>query len=163
MDSPYALSTVSTIPLAPNGQDRARVCREVRTMSNRKLGNDFERELALILAANDFWVHRLNQNQAGQPFDIIAVKNQYAEAIDCKVCTNDKFELSRIEDNQHSAMQRWRDCGNGEGWFALKLSDGDIYMMSYMAAQRYANEGLLLLDEIEIRSQYEIHDWLVNS
>ena len=132
-------------------------------MSNRKLGNDFEREFAIILAANGFWVHRLNQNQAGQPFDIIACKNGYAEAIDCKVCANDKFEFSRIEDNQHSAMRRWADCGNGNGWFALKLSDGDIYMMSYIQAENFQSEGFFRLTEREIRTLYDLNDWLINT
>ena len=100
-------------------------------MSNRKSGDDFEVECASALAANGFWVHRLKQNSAGQPFDIIAVKDGYATAIDCKVCEKDVFDLSRIEENQLNAMELWESCGNGNGWFALKLSDGRIKMISF--------------------------------
>jgi hypothetical protein len=39
--------------------------------------------------------------------------------------------MERIEENQESAMRLWRDTGNGESWFALRLSDGAVYMISY--------------------------------
>ena len=96
--------------------------------SNKKLGNSFENEFCELLYQNDFWVHNLVQNASGQPADVIAVKDGKAYLIDCKVCTADIFALARIEDNQELAMRMWRDCGNGEGWFALKFSDG-IYMV----------------------------------
>jgi hypothetical protein len=35
----------------------------------------------------------------------------------------------RIEENQFSAMTLWKDTGNGEGWFALRLSDGEVRMI----------------------------------
>lgn len=73
-------------------------------MVNKTLGNHFEGELCELLAENGFWAHNLAQNQAGQPADVIAVKNDVAILIDCKVCSNDRFSLSRIEDNQEMAM-----------------------------------------------------------
>ena len=115
-------------------------------MSNRKLGNDFEQQLCEILFENGFWVHNLAQNQSGQPADIIAVKDNKAFLIDAKVCSDSTFSLSRIEENQHTAMQLWEKCGNSsfwgaeignsgflsteEAWFAL-LIDGDIVFVSY--------------------------------
>lgn len=91
-------------------------------MTNKKLGNDFERQLADLLYESGFWVHRLNRNQDGQPADIIAVKNKKAYLIDGKVCSTSKgFQLSRLEENQILSMQLWESCGNGNGWFALKL------------------------------------------
>lgn len=99
-------------------------------MSNRKLGNDFEQQLCEILFENGFWVHNLAQNQSGQPADIIAVKDNKAFLIDAKVCSDSTFSLSRIEENQHTAMQLWEKCGNSSAWFAL-LIDGDIVFVSY--------------------------------
>lgn len=99
-------------------------------MSNKKLGSTFERELAEVLYEHGFWVHLLNANQAGQPADIIAVKNKTAYLIDAKVCTNGTFPLSRVEENQDMAMSLWRACGNGEGWFALKFGD-EVWMIPY--------------------------------
>lgn len=101
-------------------------------MSNRSDGNKFEQKFCEILFGKGFWVHNLAQNSAGQPADVIAVRNGKAYLIDCKVCKNNKFPLSRIEDNQHFAMNAWCDSGNGRGWFAM-LMDDEIYMISHFA------------------------------
>ena len=97
-------------------------------MTNKKMGNRFEQELCSILYANGFWVHNFTQNQAGQPADIIAAKNGKVMLIDAKVCSNNRFKLGRIEENQNLSMKLWNDCGNGTGWFALKIDTG-IYMI----------------------------------
>lgn len=99
--------------------------------TNRKLGNTFESEFCEMLFNKGYWVHNMAQNQAGQPADVIAVKNGKSFLIDCKVCENDTFPFSRIESNQHTAMRLWHDSGNGYGWFALKLSDGEVYMINH--------------------------------
>ena len=99
--------------------------------SNKKVGNDFEKELCDMLASEGFWAHNMAQNSAGQPADVIAVRNGKAFLIDCKVCVNDTFPFSRIESNQHTAMRLWKESGNGYGWFALKLSNEDIYMIDH--------------------------------
>ncbi len=103
--------------------------------SNKKLGNLFEREFCEILAQHGFWVHNLTQNANGQPADIIAVRNGQAYLIDCKVCSNDKFALSRIEENQYFAMNLWEDCGNLPCLFSFKTSEG-IYIMSKWCIQK---------------------------
>lgn len=97
-------------------------------MSNKKLGNSFEAELCEILANEGFWCHNLAQNSAGQPADVIAVKDGESFLIDCKVCSQGKFQYSRIEENQDLSMDLWRDCGNGNGLFALKFDTG-TYMV----------------------------------
>lgn len=99
--------------------------------TNRKLGNDFETEFCEILAKNGYWVHNFALKKSGQPADVIAVKNGLAYLIDCKVCNNDTFSFSRIEDNQKLSMDLWSSCKNGDGWFALKTSKG-IYMITLM-------------------------------
>lgn len=99
-------------------------------MNNKKLGSSFEQELADKLYEYGFWVHLLNANKAGQPADIVAVKNKVAHLIDAKVCTNGVFPLSRVEENQDMAMTLWKECGNGEGWFAFKVAD-EVYMMPH--------------------------------
>ena len=101
-------------------------------ITNRTLGNHFEDEFADLMFNHGFWVHKLTQNQAGQPADIIAVRKKTAYLIDCKVCSDCRFPLSRIEDNQHLAMDMWRDCHNGEAWFALKV-EGRIFMIPHLS------------------------------
>lgn len=116
--------------------------------SNRKTGTTFESELCETLSQNGFWVHNLAQNSAGQPADVIAVKNKIAYLIDCKVCSCDKYSLVRMEDNQHLSMGLWRMCGNGEGWFALKLKDETVVLISHctMEALSHEKSGLNLKD-----------------
>lgn len=99
-------------------------------MTNKKIGNDFESVFCEILFRQGFWCHNLAQNQAGQPADVIAVRNGKSYLIDCKVCSRGRFPFSRIEDNQHCAMTTWKDSGNGVGWFALLCSDR-IFMVDY--------------------------------
>lgn len=98
--------------------------------TNKKLGNTFETEFCEILGKHGYWVHNMAQNAAGQPADVIAVRDRIAFLIDCKVCSKNRFPLSRVEENQHFAMEFWAMCGNGEGWFALKVED-EIFMIPH--------------------------------
>ena len=101
-------------------------------MSNKKLGNQFESEFCEILSMYGFWCHNMAQNSAGQPADVLAARNGKSYLIDCKVCSTDKgFDFSRVEENQDLAMTLWEECGNGQGWFAMKLPNGDIYMLPH--------------------------------
>ena len=106
-------------------------------MSNKKIGNDFEQELCEILADHGFWTHNMAMNKAGQPADIIAVRNKVAYLIDAKVCSSRGFALSRMEENQELAMELWNSCGNGQGWFAIKLPTNEIYMIPHICIQAY--------------------------
>ena len=131
-------------------------------MSNKKLGNAFETEFCEILAEHGFWVHNMVQNAAGQPADVIAVKDGEAYLIDCKVCSNGKFPFTRIEDNQEWAMELWRDSGNDNGWFALKFGN-DVYMvdMAAMKAARIHNSAMTpqLADMVY---GWTLDEWLVS-
>lgn len=99
--------------------------------TNKTIGNKFETDFCNLLYKKGFWVLNISQNQAGQPSDVIAVKNQRAYLIDCKVCENDRFSFSRIEENQHTSMTFWKQCGNHYGLFALRLTDGEIYILDH--------------------------------
>lgn len=107
-------------------------------MNNKKLGNKFENELCEILSQNGFWTHPLNANKAGQPADIIAVKNGKAYLIDAKVCSGDKFFFDRVEENQDLAMEMWSECGNGFGYFAIKI-EGQIYILTHYSIKAHRN------------------------
>ena len=116
---------------------------------NRKVGNSFEKDLCRSLSAYGFWCHNLAQNSQGQPFDVIAARNGMSHPIDCKDCSKNIFKMERIEENQFSAMTLWKDTGNGEGWFALRLMNGAIYMISFSNME--VNAHLKTLSEREIR------------
>ena len=130
-------------------------------MSNKKIGNDFENEFCEILSENGFWVHNFAQNQAGQPADVIAVRDGGSFLIDCKVCITGRFQLNRIEENQQLAMQHWLDMGNDEAWFALKVND-EILMIPYRRLMyAKARQSILNTDEIYERGVL-LEDWVDN-
>ena len=129
-------------------------------MSNREAGSRFETDFCTLLSDNGFWAHNMAQNAAGQPFDVIAAKDGNTYVIDCKVCANDVFKLSRIEPNQEMAMSLWHETGNGTGWFALELRDKSIYMIAYkeLKSLRVTRHTLTLKD---IKEQgYTLEEWL---
>lgn len=132
-------------------------------MSNRATGNRFETELAKTLAEHGFWCHVLQQNKAGQPADIIAVKRRYHTLIDCKVISGEKivFPFSRVEENQKFAMSRFQERGGQVCWFALRLPGGDVRMLSYFNVLRMMKSGKKALsgDEL-IRRTNELNVWL---
>lgn len=107
-------------------------------MTNKTLGNNFETELCEKLSEYGFWTHNLAMNRAGQPADILASRNKVAYLIDAKVCSNKGFALSRMEDNQDFAMTLWNECGNGQGWFAIKLPTDEVYMLPHILIKAYA-------------------------
>lgn len=118
-------------------------------MSNKALGNAFEVELCEILAKHGFWTHNMAMNKSGQPADIIAVRNKTAHLIDAKVCSSRGFALSRMEENQDLAMDLWKECGNGQGWFALKVPTGEIYMIPHLNIKAYQpRQSVLSFNEI---------------
>lgn len=130
-------------------------------MTNKKLGNDFENEFAWYLFDRGFFVHRCTQNSAGQPADMIAVKGSRCFLIDCKVCTGKSFPLSRVEDNQYSAMTLWEARSREFGWFAMKLPKGEVHMLSFPAIRYYISQGVsaLTIEEIE-KEGTPLSDWV---
>ena len=101
------------------------------TNDNRRVGTGFEKQLCMSLSGYGFWAHNLAQNSQGQPFDVIAARNGVSYPIDCKNCSKNIFKMGRIEENQSSAMFLWRETGNGEGWFALRMTNGAVYFLPF--------------------------------
>lgn len=128
-------------------------------MNNKKSGNQFEDELCQILSEHGYWTHNFAQNSAGQPADVIAVKDGCAYLIDCKVCSNGYFSIRRIEENQALAMQLWRDCGNGVGWFAMKFGD-TIYMVSMETLEALKKLRTTMPEEIIAFHNLTLENWL---
>ena len=104
--------------------------KNLKEKSNKKLGNDFEKELSIFFGQKHCWVHNFASKQEGQPADLIIVTKGHAYLMDAKVCSNDVFVTSRIEPNQHTAMNWWYLLNDEPGWFALKTSQG-IYVADY--------------------------------
>lgn len=128
---------------------------------NRSTGNRFEQELSHLLAENGFWVHVMQQNKAGQPADIIAVKGKFHTLIDCKVCDSGVFPFDRIEENQRYAMKMFTKKGGELCYFALKLPDGMIRMVSLSRLETIQNRGKKRINEKDMQTEtWHIADWL---
>jgi len=83
--------------------------------NNKKLGTEFEHKILRAYSQAGAWVHFLTPDERGaQPFDIIAVKDGKAFAIECKTLSTSKryFTIDRLETNQVLAFERWIKCGN---------------------------------------------------
>lgn len=131
---------------------------------NRSVGNRFEQDLSHILADNGYWVHVLQQNKAGQPADIIAVKGKFHTLIDCKVCDHGFFAFERIEENQQMAMKLFTRKGNELCYFALKLPDDSVRMVSLSRLETLKNRGKKRLSEKEMKTEtWLLEDWLKSS
>lgn len=128
-------------------------------MNNKTLGNGFEDELCTILSGHGFWVHNMAQKKSGQPADVIAVRNKTSYLIDAKVCSDNKFPLSRVEENQDLAMDMWYECGNGIGWFALKTVYG-VYMISHYCIKAYRDKQAHLSAKEIVELGTPIEKWV---
>lgn len=82
-------------------------------MNNKVIGTEFEQKVVDTYAKRGYWVHFIVPDSRGaQPFDIIAVKDGNAFAMDCKTCKANVFNINRLEDNQIMAFEKWLRCGN---------------------------------------------------
>lgn len=131
--------------------------------SNKQLGNEFEKEFCEVLSNKGFWVLNVPQYTAGQPADVIAVKDGSSYLIDCKVCSGKGFMLSRIEDNQLLSMFLWKECGNGDGWFAIKTNEGEIWMINLPALEELkVLKSTVNHDDLKEYGQ-RLEEWLLKS
>lgn len=129
-------------------------------MSNKSMGTAFEREFAEILADRGFWAHCLRDNINGQPFDLIAVRDNNAYAFDCKECRGGVFRLSRMEENQDNAMTLWAETGNQFSFFAMRFND-NVYLVPYRMIKTLNVNGTKQLKETDA-AKYgrELSQWL---
>lgn len=129
-------------------------------ISNRAVGNAFEQEFCESLFGHGFWAKNLKQDNSGQPADVIAVRNKVAYLIDCKDCSAKSFDLRRIEYNQILAMQLWEECGNGQGWFAIKIPTSSVYMIPYFTIMAYRHTQTTLSYEEIYECGKPLKEWV---
>lgn len=121
-------------------------------MNNKKLGTQWEQEVCKLLAQRGFWVHFFVPDARGaQPFDIIAVKDGKAIAIDCKTCVANTFNINRLEDNQISSFEKWIACGNSEPAIAVK-HEHKLYWIPYTMIRE---DRSVKLSELVCDTDYE--------
>lgn len=143
--------------------------------NNRITGNRFEQELSHILAQHGFWSHVMQQNKAGQPADIIAVKGKFHTLIDGKVVSNeeDGFQFKNIRENQRTAMKKFTRCGGELCYFAIGLpwqDDGSsrphekIRLISLSRIETLESRGhKSITPKMMDRETWNLDDWLDSS
>lgn len=79
-----------------------------------KLGDDTEKDIAKFFRGLGYWVFIIPKKIGGQPFDIIASKNNVSWFVDAKHLEENKasFPFSRIEPNQETSMNYARTFAN---------------------------------------------------
>ena len=129
---------------------------------NRSNGGRFEQDLATVLADSGFWVHVMQQNKAGQPADLIALRGKFHTLIDCKVISDDNgFPFERIEENQKLAMRMFQRKAGELCYFALKLPDASVWLVTLERLETLKNRGKKRLTDEEIRNQtWSLKSWI---
>ena len=85
-------------------------------MNNKRniLGNKAEEETTKLLTSYGYWAFNIPKGVKGQPFDIIACKENVNWFVDVKHLENNKlsFDFNRIEPNQLTSMNYAKNFSN---------------------------------------------------
>lgn len=118
---------------------------EEESMNNKLIGIDFEKLVVQKLAKAGFWVHFIAPDTRGaQPFDVIAAKDGVTIVGDCKTSKEHLFRMSRLEENQKMAFEKWLACGNTEPLIFVQYN-GQIKIVEYSVLK---SAGKVDLDEV---------------
>ena len=132
-------------------------------ISNKHMGNRYERTIGEILAENGFWVHIFQQNASGQPTDLIAVNHNGSHIIDCKFCSGHRFVLERVEENQKLSMDYWQETTKRPtAWFCVGFND-DTYMVPWNLVKEKIRLGSKSLGETWISNNCKNLLWWMDT
>lgn len=102
------------------------------TMSNKKIGNEIEKEFVKIAYENGYWAHILDTKITGQPFDVIMAKDELAWFLDVKhVADKDYLLHSRIEENQINAFKMLLKRNVMRIGFVIKFENHGWYYLPF--------------------------------
>ena len=127
-------------------------------MSNKRLGTRYEEKVAQVLYDNGYWVTLLTASRTGQPADIIAIRGNEIALLDAKLCTKDRFELSRVEPNQIRSMSLLEKRSYAIAGFVLGMSEGD-YFISWGTVKELLEKGVKSLKQEDCREFITLEEW----
>ncbi len=116
--------------------------------NNKVIGNDFEKEFALYLQDKGMFVYNLPNKHTGQPFDIIATKNNKFFAFECKHCKGNIFSLSRVEDNQMQALKKLEKVKSNNYFFVFKFNDEIRFCKARFIKDKLKTDKKIYRDEL---------------
>lgn len=121
--------------------------------SNKKLGNDFEKEFAQILANEGYWALLVTPKGYvnSQPMDIIATKNNIFYGFECKTLHSryKRFSLNRLEENQRQAFKKLKKIGTNNYFLVIKYNNETIYLIPFEEID-LKQKSILLEDKYKI-------------
>lgn len=100
------------------------------------VGNNTEAFVAKLFQENKYWAYILPKKIGGQPFDVIACKNDVIWFVDAKHLEAEEasFSFERIEPNQRTSMRYARNfAGINNLGFVIRWDrdDSRVFFLSY--------------------------------
>ena len=124
--------------------------------NNKKLGTEFEREVVRLLSKQGYWVHFVTPDAKGsQPFDIIASKDNIPIVGDCKTSKNKWFAVTRFEENQLTAFEKWFRTGNKYAFVFIKYNE-KVYQIPFRMIAGLKKINLELMENFEMNESGEL-------
>ena len=132
-------------------------------MNSKKIGNQKEQELCMLLSNNGYWVYLTPYNEAGQPCDVIALRKDKNILLDVKNCKTNSFTFNRLEPNQETCFEWAKKCGVRLVGLAIYFEkEGCFKWLGYLQLKLFIEGGmkqvkssqLLPLEEVLKRYDY---------
>lgn len=125
-----------------------------------KVGNLSENNIAEFFQKHGYWAYVLPKKIGGQPFDIIACKNNTVWFIDAKHLRKEElsFPFDRIEPNQRSSMQYAKyfagitNLGFVIDW---ERTDNGLFFLPYEQVIEIEQKGLKSVKITELKRMEE--------
>ena len=124
-------------------------------MTNGQEGQAFERRVRQYLAGQGYWVTKLQEGKNGAPFDLLAVRDHRALAVECKVCASLRFPLGRVEDNQWSGMKKFQQTA-GDAVLVLLAPSGEVCVYPFDLVLAQKRRGKSALAVLEAPKRWEV-------
>lgn len=113
-------------------------------MSVNRIGRNAEKYAADVLSRRGYYVVMIPSTALGQPFDLIAIKNDVPYCLDVKHIKGDTFYFSRVEPNQKTSFEMALSCGvrNVGFLFVFDENDPNFYFLKYEDQKHMEKLGL---------------------
>lgn len=108
----------------------------------------FETQICWLFHKLGYWAHRLARDERGaQPFDVIAIKGHAIFAVDCKVCSRPRLDITRAEINQMLAFTMLSKTTEARCGF-MCYHKGDIYFIPYFMVEECLTASIPLANNV---------------
>lgn len=104
-----------------------------------------------------YWTHLIASTNGGQPFDIIASRNQKTWFFDVKSIQSAKrFNFQRVEANQITAFRLLEACGTDTCGFILVFKKYQVVKFAKFSDFDFEQETSVAYDDERLTNLYEV-------